>query len=179
MDAWIDSLNLWLSLNPHWLGAAIFLAACLECLAVVGLLIPGTVLLFAVAVLAGGGVLELWQVLLCLAIAGLGSGALVAAMPAAAAAAAPRGQTGVASALTNTTKTVGGTMSSAVFGVVLAGGAGAVVGTAAPFAGYVTVWVICSAGGFLAAILLFFVPKVAFADAATDARATAARGDLA
>ena len=22
MDAWIDSLNLWLSLNPHWLGAA-------------------------------------------------------------------------------------------------------------------------------------------------------------
>ena len=64
MDAWIDSLNLWLSLNPHWLGAAIFLAACLECLAVVGLLIPGTVLLFAVAVLAGGGALELWQVLL-------------------------------------------------------------------------------------------------------------------
>ena len=64
MHAWIDSLNLWLSLNPHWLGAAIFLAACLECLAVVGLLIPGTLLLFAIAVLAGGGALELWQVLL-------------------------------------------------------------------------------------------------------------------
>ncbi|SDO53866.1 Major Facilitator Superfamily protein [Microbacterium sp. ru370.1] len=121
----------------------------------------------------------LWQVLLCLGIAGLGSGALVAAMPAAAAAAAPRGQTGVASALTNTTKTVGGTMSSAIFGVVLAGGAGAAIGTAAPFAGYVTVWIICSVGGFLAAILLFFVPKVAFADAETDARATAPRGDLA
>lgn len=64
MTAWIDSLNLWLSLNPHWLGVAVFLAACLECLAVVGLLIPGTVLLFAIAVLAGGGALELWQVLL-------------------------------------------------------------------------------------------------------------------
>lgn len=64
MDAWIDSLNFWLSLNPHWLGAAIFLAACLECLAVIGILIPGTVLLFAIAVLAGGGALELWQVLL-------------------------------------------------------------------------------------------------------------------
>jgi MFS family permease len=123
---------------------------------------------------------ELWQVLLCLSIAGLGSGALVAAMPAAAAAAAPRGQTGVASALTNTTKTIGGTMSSAIFGVVLAGGAGAAIGTAAPLAGYVTVWLICSAGGFLAALLLCFVPKVAFAEAdEAGVSATAARGDLA
>ncbi|MFK9326045.1 hypothetical protein ACJEKX_23955, partial [Escherichia coli] len=56
--------------------------------------------------------------------------------------------------------------SSAVFGVVLAGGAGAAVAaTAAPLAGYITVWTICAAGGFLAAVLLFFVPKVAFADA--------------
>jgi hypothetical protein len=43
--------------------------------------------------------LELWQVLLNLMVAGLGSGALVGALPAAAAAAAPRGQTGIASAL--------------------------------------------------------------------------------
>ena len=64
MDAWIDSLNHWLALNPHWLGVAVFIAACLECLAVVGILIPGTVLLFAIAVLAGGGALELWEVLL-------------------------------------------------------------------------------------------------------------------
>ncbi|WP_187358351.1 MFS transporter [Microbacterium testaceum] len=118
--------------------------------------------------------------LACLIVAGLGSGALVAAMPAAAAAAAPRGQTGVASALTNTTKTIGGSMSSAIFGVVLAGAAGAAVGTAAPLAGYLTVWVICSAGGFVAAVLLFFVPKVAFADAAeAEVAASAARGDVA
>jgi len=110
--------------------------------------------------------LELWQVLMNLMIAGLGCGALVGAMPAAAAAAAPRGQTGVASALTNTTKTVGGTFSSAVFGVVLAAGAGAVASqTAASLSGYMTVWAICAAGGFLAAVLLLFVPKVAFADA--------------
>lgn len=64
MDTWIQGINLWLSLNPHWLGLAVFLAACLECLAVVGILIPGTVLLFAIAMLAGGGVLELWEVLL-------------------------------------------------------------------------------------------------------------------
>jgi hypothetical protein len=29
-----------------------------------------------------------------------------------------------------------------------------------------TVWIICGAGALLAAILLFFVPKLAFADAA-------------
>lgn len=114
--------------------------------------------------------LELRQVLLNLSIAGIGSGALVAALPAAAAAAAPRGQTGIASALTNTTKTIGGTFASAVFGVVLAAGAGAVVSqTAASLGGYMTVWAICAGGGFLAAILLFFVPKVAFADAAPEA----------
>jgi MFS family permease len=109
--------------------------------------------------------LELWQVLLNLSIAGIGSGALVAALPAAAAAAAPRGQTGISSALTNTTKTIGGTFASAVFGVVLAVGAGTVASqTAASLGGYLAVWAICSAGGFLAAVLLFFVPKVAFAD---------------
>ena len=109
--------------------------------------------------------LELWQVLLNLSIAGIGSGALVAALPAAAAAAAPLGQTGIASALTNTTKTIGGTFASAVFGVVLAAGAGTVVGqTAGSLGGYMAVWAICAGGGFVAAAVLFFVPKVAFAD---------------
>ena len=112
---------------------------------------------------------ELWQVLLNLMVAGLGSGALVGALPAAAAAAAPRGQTGIASALTNTTKTVGGAFASAVFGVLLAAGAGAVASeTAASLGGYLAVWAICAGGGFLAALLLLFVPKVAFADTDTS-----------
>ncbi len=130
------------------------------------------VVLIVAALLVGVGYalflpfhLELWQVLLNLSIAGLGCGALVGAMPAAAAAAAPQGQTGVASALTNTTKTIGGTFASAVFGVVLAAGTGVVASqTAASLGGYITVWAVCAAGGFLAAILLVFVPKVAFAD---------------
>ena len=124
--------------------------------------------------------LELWQVLMNLLIAGLGCGALVGALPAAAAAAAPRGQTGIASALTNTTKTIGGTFSSAIFGVVLAAGGGIVASeTAASLGGYMAVWAICGIGGVLATILLFFVPKVAFADTlpddeGVDAAATAA-----
>jgi MFS family permease len=107
---------------------------------------------------------ETWQVLTNMVIAGIGSGALVAALPAAAAAAAPRGQTGIAAGLTNTTKTVGGSFASAVFGIVLATGVVSAAGTAASLSGYFTVWTICGAGALLAAVLLFFVPKLAFAD---------------
>ena len=111
--------------------------------------------------------LQVWEVFMNMFIAGLGSGALVGAMPAAAAAAAPLGQTGIAAALTNTTKTIGGSFASAVFGIVLAGGViTAVSTTASSLAGYMTVWVICGAGALVAAVLLFFVPKLAFADAA-------------
>ena len=108
------------------------------------------------------------EVLINMVIAGIGSGALVAALPAAAAAAAPRGQTGIAAGLTNTTKTIGGSFASAVFGTVLAAGVVAAGTTAASLAGYFTVWTICGAGALLAAILLFFVPKLAFADVEAD-----------
>ncbi|NUU05960.1 MFS transporter [Leifsonia sp. C5G2] len=108
--------------------------------------------------------LQTWEVFTNMAIAGLGSGALVGALPAAAAAAAPRGQTGVATALTNTTKTVGGSFASAVFGVVLLAGAATVTATAASLFGYMLVWTICGLGALLAAVLLFFVPRLAFAD---------------
>jgi MFS family permease len=104
------------------------------------------------------------QVLINMSIAGLGSGALVGALPAAAAAAAPRGQTGIATGLTNTTKTIGGSIASAVFGVVLLSGGAAVTATAASLAGYFLVWTICGLGALAAAILLFFVPKLAFSD---------------
>lgn len=106
-----------------------------------------------------------WGTFLNMAIAGLGSGALVGALPAAAAAAAPRGQTGVATGLTNTTKTIGGSFASAVFAIVLAAGAAsAVTETASSLLGYMTVFAICGIGALVAAVLLFLVPKLAFAD---------------
>ena len=106
------------------------------------------------------------EVLVNMLIAGLGSGALVAALPAAAAAAAPRSQTGVATGMTNTTKTLGGSIAAAVFGVVLlTGAAETVTTTAASLTGYMAVWLICGAGAVASVILLFFVPKGAFADA--------------
>ncbi|MCL2515632.1 MAG: MFS transporter [Microbacteriaceae bacterium] len=110
------------------------------------------------------------EVLVNMLIAGLGSGALVAALPAAAAAAAPRGQTGVASGMTNTTKTLGGSIAAAVFGVVLLTGATqAATSTAASLSGYMAVWVICGAGAVASVVLLFFVPREAFADAPAPA----------
>lgn len=100
-----------------------------------------------------------------MAIAGIGSGALVGALPAAAAAAAPRGQTGIATGLTNTTKTVGGSFASAVFAIVLFLGAGqAVTETASSLGSYLIVFTICGVGALVAAVLLFLVPKLAFAD---------------
>lgn len=68
MSEWIDSITQWLSANPEWLGAAIFIVACVECLAIAGVIVPGTVLLFAIGVMAGGS-LSLMQTLL-LAYAG-------------------------------------------------------------------------------------------------------------
>ncbi len=117
--------------------------------------------------------LETWQVFMNMVIAGLGSGALVGAMPAAAAAAAPRGQTGIASALTNTTKTIGGSIASSVFAIVLTIGAVHVVGSnAGSLFGYYMVWIICGVGALIAAVLLFLVPKTAFSDT-TEAMADA------
>ncbi len=109
--------------------------------------------------------LETWEVVTNMVVAGIGSGALVAALPSAAAAAAPHGQTGVASGMTNTAKTVGGAFASAVFGVVLvSAGAEIAETTVAPLAGYMTVWAICGVGALVAMVLLFVVPKLAFAD---------------
>ncbi|WP_194791030.1 bifunctional DedA family/phosphatase PAP2 family protein [Pseudomonas sp. UFMG81] len=64
MGQWLDSLTAWLGANPQWLGLAIFVVACVECLAIAGIIVPGTVLLFAVAVLAGSGAFTLGETLL-------------------------------------------------------------------------------------------------------------------
>lgn len=71
MSEWIDTLTTWLAANPQWLGAAIFIIACTECLAIAGIIVPGTILLFAVAVLAGSGALSLGETLLLAYLGGI------------------------------------------------------------------------------------------------------------
>ena len=105
----------------------------------------------------------------CMVVAGFGSGALVAALPAMAAAAAPPHQTGVATGLTNTTKTLGGAFASAIFALALASGVDTEQTTAASLTGYQTVWIICGVTAVGAVIALLTVPKVAFTNADPDA----------
>ncbi len=131
--------------------------------------------LMGAAILVGLGYLALIpfhdtfiQMVSCMIVAGIGSGALVAALPAAAAAVAPVGQTGVATGLTNTTKTIGGAIASCAFALALinhAAPAGSAASEVGPLSGYITVWVVCGVGALLAAALLAVVPKEAFRDA--------------
>lgn len=121
---------------------------------------------------------EYGQVVTNMVIVGIGSGALVAALPAAAASAAPAPQTGVATGLTNSVKTVGGAIASCVFGIALfhgATGSGvAAEGTAGSFSGYLTVWIVCGVTALVAAVMLLFVPKLAFTDRSVEGTADAA-----
>lgn len=50
----------WISAHPHWAAVAVFLVAFSESLALVGLFMPGVVLMFAIGALIGSGSLEFW-----------------------------------------------------------------------------------------------------------------------
>ena len=100
-------------------------------------------------------------------IAGIGSGALVASLPAAAAATAPEERTGFVTGMTNTTKTLGGAIASAIFAIALSStGAMGDPSDVAPLSGYITVWSVCALSAVAAAISLLVVPKAAFSDRA-------------
>ena len=104
---------------------------------------------------------QTWQALLNMAVAGLGSGALVAALPATAAAAAPPERTGFATGMTNATKTVGGAFASAVYAIALSATGSLEDPTEghAPLAGYLTVWTVCAVAAVLAAGALMMLPR--------------------
>ena len=101
------------------------------------------------------------QALINMAVAGIGSGALVAALPAAAAAAAPPDRTGFATGMTNATKTVGGAIASSVFAIALASTGSLADPSAghAPLGGYLTVWAVCAVAALLAAGALLMMPQ--------------------
>jgi MFS family permease len=97
-----------------------------------------------------------WQALVNMAVVGVGSGALVAALPAAAAGAAPPTRTGFATGMTNATKTVGGAVASAVFAIALAS-AGSIADPGyghAPLSGYYVVWSVCAVASLVAGLAL-------------------------
>jgi MFS family permease len=101
------------------------------------------------------------QALVNMAIVGLGSGALVAALPASAAAGAPPERTAFATGMTNATKTMGGAIASAVFAIALSstGSIEDPVRGHAPLQGYLVVWSVCAATALLAALGLLLMPR--------------------
>lgn len=114
--------------------------------------------------------------LLWLVLTGLGAGGLVPWIPASAAAAAPPDRVGIATGLTNASKTMGGGLAAALFAICLATtGSLEGAGSAAALSGYYAVWGICAASGVLAALVLLLRPRASLTDAPTPAAARAAR----
>ncbi len=62
MPDWLGQILDWIGANPHLAGVAIGLVAFLEGLAVVGILVPGIIILFGFGALIGLGVLDLASV---------------------------------------------------------------------------------------------------------------------
>ncbi len=63
METFLDALLAWVHAHPAWAGVAVFLVALSESLVVVGLVVPGTVLMFGIGALVGSGNLGLWETL--------------------------------------------------------------------------------------------------------------------
>ena len=99
---------------------------------------------------------SLLQVLANMVVAGIGSGALVAALPAAASVEAPPTHTGFVTGMTNATKTLGGAIASSVYAIALSatGSIDTEGSVHAPLGGYMTVWAICGGTALVAAATL-------------------------
>jgi len=64
MPSWVHDLLNWVAANPESAGLAIFIISAVESLALVGILIPGVLILFAFGTLVGAGILPVVPVLL-------------------------------------------------------------------------------------------------------------------
>lgn len=61
MGEYFDQLLGWISANPHHAGWVIFSVSLAESLAIVGVLVPGVVILLGAGALIGSGVLDFWS----------------------------------------------------------------------------------------------------------------------
>lgn len=69
MTEWFTELLTWIEHNPSYAGMVVFTMSLAESLAIIGVLIPGVVILFGAGTLIGTGILDFWT--MCLwAIAG-------------------------------------------------------------------------------------------------------------
>lgn len=62
MESWTEALLDWVNANPEWSAAIVFAIAFLESLVLVGILLPGVMVLFGIGTLIGLGVIEMTPV---------------------------------------------------------------------------------------------------------------------
>lgn len=116
------------------------------------------------------------QTLTNMLVAGIGSGALVAALPAAAAAEAPAQHTGLVTGMTNTVKTIGGSIASSVYGLaLLSTGSLQASSGHAPLSGYLLVWTVCGSTAVVAAVVLALLTARRRAQASASAASAASQ----
>ncbi len=109
------------------------------------------------------------MVVLSVVISGLAGGFLLGALPALVAESSPSDQTGIATGIYSSVKTLGGSTAGAVFGVVLA--SFSITGTkSAQLGGYQTIWVICTIAFVLCPVCLTFMTKSKHASSGTDSQ---------
>lgn len=63
-NAYFDAIHIWLQQNTGLIGPAVAMVACLESLVVVGIVLPGVALLFALAAIAGAASISIYPILL-------------------------------------------------------------------------------------------------------------------
>lgn len=113
---------------------------------------------------------HLWQIYIASAISGIGMGFLLGALPALLAERAPSSDTGIATGVYNSLRTLGGSAAGAVFALVLttftpAGSLTSSIG------GYLTIWAICAGAFVVSAVALasMRIPRTAPATHSTEA----------
>jgi len=62
MEEIVNNIIEWIRTNPHWAGVVVFAIAFLESLAIIGLAMPGWLLLVGVGSLIGAGTLGFWPI---------------------------------------------------------------------------------------------------------------------
>ncbi len=60
MEPFFNQLLEWVALHPHWSGLIIFLVAMAESLAIVGMIVPGVVIMFGIGALIAVGSIAFW-----------------------------------------------------------------------------------------------------------------------
>lgn len=123
-----------------------------------GVMVTATLLGVAANLVLIFGHASVGLVVLSTVLSGLSGGFLLGALPALVAEVSPSDQTGIATGVYNSLKTLGGSAAGAIFGVILA--SFAISGTkSSSLGGYQTIWAMCAAAFIVCVFTLIFMPK--------------------